>query len=59
VLDVPPGAAAVAFGALLIGVGHVWRADFRLEQADADVPVTTMEGQQIAPHPVNLDFAEP
>lgn len=58
VLDVPPEAAAVALGVLLIGAGHVWMADFRLEEVDEDVPVTTMEGQQIAPHPVNLDFAE-
>jgi RNA polymerase sigma factor (sigma-70 family) len=59
VLDVPPEATAVAFGVLLIGTGQVWMADFRLDEVGEDVPVTAMQGQRLAPHPVNLDFAQP
>jgi hypothetical protein len=50
VLDVPPAAADVAFGAHLSGPGTIWVDDFQLEVVDPSVPVTNFGA------PRNLDF---
>ena len=59
VLDVPPGAKAVAFGVLMSGDGKVWFSKVALEQASDDVEVTgTKEDIQARQQPVNMCFQE-
>ncbi|MFA6210024.1 MAG: hypothetical protein WC714_11425 [Candidatus Obscuribacterales bacterium] len=59
VLDVPPGAKAVAFGVLLSGEGKVWFSKVALETASDDVEVTdTKEDIQERLQPVNMCFEE-
>lgn len=55
VLDVEPGAHAVAFGVLTSGVGETEVHDLRLEEVGRNVPVTGSALLQEAP--ANLDFA--
>lgn len=59
VLDVPPGAKAIAFGVLLSSVGKVWFSKVALEPASEDVEVTdTKEDIQERLQPVNMSFEE-
>ena len=55
VLDVEPGAHAVAFGILTSGEGETEVHDVRLEEVGTNVPVTGRALLQEAP--VNLDFS--
>jgi hypothetical protein len=55
VLNVPPDAFAIAIGALLVGPGQVWVADFTLEVVGSDVPTTVAE-EPLSGYPVNLNF---
>jgi hypothetical protein len=59
VLDVPEQSQAIAFGCLLVGKGHLWLSDVRLEEVGRDVPTTPSEEHpRELPHaPVDLDFA--
>ena len=56
VLDVPDGAAAVAFGTLLVGTGTVRVSGLRLEEVGPDVPVTGTLNGPLPAEPVNLGF---
>lgn len=42
-LDVPPEASRVTFGALLVGGGQMWADEFVIDVVDASVESTTME----------------
>jgi len=55
VLDVPEGAAAIAFGILVSGEGKVWISDIGFETVDKSVPVTSSVGV-LSKQPKNLDF---
>ena len=57
VLDVPETSAAVAFGVLLVGMGHVWVDDFAFDVVGDDVPTTgNKPGDPLPDGPRNLDF---
>jgi len=58
VLDVPPGADEVYYGALLEGAGRLWVDEVTLEPAGKDVPVTAKSRMPWQP-PSNLDFDHP
>ena len=55
VLDVPDGAAQIAFGILLSGEGKVWISDVGFQAVDKSVPVTSAS-MSLSPEPKNLDF---
>lgn len=57
VLDVPPQAQRIVFGALLTGRGRVWIDDASFETVDMSVPVTDAGNRWPHPrHPENMDF---
>ncbi|MEO1270576.1 MAG: zf-HC2 domain-containing protein [Myxococcota bacterium] len=55
VLDVPPNADRIVFGALLIGGGTLRFDDASLSVVDTTVPTTAPEHNALN-HPINLDF---
>jgi hypothetical protein len=56
VLDVPPGATKLVFGAALKGHGDAWVDDLHLETVELSVPVTA---EPVTPRePVNLGFED-
>jgi hypothetical protein len=55
ILDVPPKATQIAFGALLSGNGTLWVDDLTLEAVGKEVP-TTDTRTHAASAPINLDF---
>jgi hypothetical protein len=56
VLDVPNEAAALAFGVLLGGNGHVWLDDLAFEVVAPTVPTTGVGPAEPPGPPRNLDF---
>ncbi|MEZ4864735.1 MAG: tetratricopeptide repeat protein [Caldilineaceae bacterium] len=54
ILDIPEGATAIAFGALMGGSGQIWVNNFRFEQVSHDIPST----EQVRVGPTNPDFEE-
>lgn len=60
VLDVTEGAANIAYGASLYGIGQIWFDDLTLEIVDNSVPLTGSNDSRALPHnePINLDFEE-
>ena len=58
VLDVPTGATALAYGVLLVGPGHVWIDDAKIELVDARAPTTGNAHQGAPATPANLDFED-
>ena len=58
VLDVPKESAAIAFGVLLAGQGHVWVDDFEFEVVGPEVPTTGGPLPAYPEHPRNLGFEE-
>ncbi|HEY2780312.1 MAG TPA: hypothetical protein VGI90_06045 [Steroidobacteraceae bacterium] len=59
VLNVPADSVDVAFGFLLMQRGQVWGSNFKLEKADASVPVTSKAPAALPKEPLNLDFQTP
>ncbi len=61
VLDVPPDATEISFGALLSGGGKVWINGMSFEAVGKDVALTidkAPESPKFPAHPVNLDFSK-
>lgn len=58
VLDVPPKASNIAYGALLVGTGQIWFDNLNFEVVDNSVPVTGEPKDKPLSNaePVNLDF---
>lgn len=58
VLDVPPEASNLAYGALLAGTGQIWFDSITFEVVDNSVPTTGeySKGLMLNKEPVNLDF---
>ncbi|MBU5442197.1 helix-turn-helix transcriptional regulator [Paenibacillus sp. MSJ-34] len=57
VLDVPDNSAAISFGVLLTGQGHVWVDGFQFEEVDRSVPTTNQDDYDDLPdEPANLSF---
>ncbi len=53
VLDVPPNASKIAYGALLIGTGQIWFDNIIFEIVDSTIATT---GRQENNQPINLNF---
>lgn len=59
VLDVPEDSAAISFGVLLVGRGHVWMDSISFQEVDHTVATTNLEvGGDILDEPTNLSFEE-
>jgi len=58
VLDVPPNASNLAYGALLSGPGQIWFDSLKFEIVDSDIPTTGKGNEKLMPlkDPENLDF---
>lgn len=55
VLDVPSGATALAYGALIHGTGQIWFDDIRFEITDSSSATTGRDWEEYQ-GPANLDF---
>jgi AraC-like DNA-binding protein len=59
VLDVPENSAAISFGVLLSGNGHVWIDELRIEEVDESIPTTNIDfNSELLDEPCNLSFEE-
>jgi len=59
VLDVPEHSAAISFGVLLCGSGHVWTDQFYFEIVDISVKTTNLEPHSnLLDEPINLSFED-
>ena len=55
VLDVPPNAAALAYGFFIAGTGQAWISDVKVEEVGQDTPTTNIT-PSLPKKPVNLSF---
>jgi hypothetical protein len=57
VLDIPENSTTINYGVLLNGDGEVWFDNFKLQEVDKNVPLTTLtKDSKLPSQPINLDF---